>query len=203
VSDPPLEPEPPRGPDSPGIPPRLTAQLIVIFYGAMIALAVLLAWIFSIPSLFHLPPGPRLLPDGPLAWGAGIALGLLAHGLGELARRRFEWARSFYTRMAELLGPVSTPWVIVAAASSGFAEELLFRGALLPVAGLWLQAFFFGLVHVGPDRSMRFWPFYAAVMGVLFGVLYQQSGSLLAPVLAHFTVNYFGLSALVSSSPKS
>ncbi len=181
----------------------MTAQLIVLFYGAMIGLALLLAWIFSIPSLFHLPTGPRLLPEGPIAWGTGIVLGLLAHGLGEVARRNFEWARSFYSRMAELLGPVSRPWVIIAAASSGFAEELLFRGALLPVTGLWLQAFFFGLVHVGPDRSMRFWPFYAAVMGVFFGVLYQQSGSLLAPVLAHFTVNYFGLSRLIASGPES
>ncbi|MDF1564047.1 MAG: type II CAAX endopeptidase family protein [Deltaproteobacteria bacterium] len=179
------------------LPPRLTARLIIVFYGLMIGLALLLGWLFDVPSLFHLPGGAKLLPEGPLSWGAGIALGLVAHGLGELARRRFEWAQSFHQRMAELLGPVSHPWVVVAAASSGFAEELLFRGALLPITGLWFQAFLFGLVHVGPDRSMRFWPYYAAVMGVLFGVLYQQSGSLLPPVLAHFTVNYFGLSVLI------
>ncbi len=194
-----VSPSPGAGPET----PHLSAGLLLIFYGLMAGLALVLAWLFDLPSLWHLSDPPGHLPDGPLAWGAGLALGLAAHGLDLLARRRFDWARAFHARMAEMLGPLSRPWVVLAALTSGVAEELLFRGALLPLTGLWVQALIFGLAHLAPDRSMRWWPLYAAAMGLCFGLLYQESGSLLPAVLAHFTVNYFGLSELLSGPPKS
>jgi len=174
----------------------LSVSLVVLFYGGMAALAWLLAYLFGVPSLWHRPPsGPLHLP----VWAAlagGIGLGLLAHLGGVLAEKRFPWARNFYERLAELIGSATTVEVVVAAAASGIAEELLFRGALLPIIGLVPQAIVFGLMHIGPGKAFRFWPLYAAAMGILFGLLYQSSGLLLATVLAHFTVNYFGLSAI-------
>ncbi|RMG19411.1 MAG: CPBP family intramembrane metalloprotease [Deltaproteobacteria bacterium] len=171
--------------------------LVVVFYGGMVALAYAVAWLFDVDDLYHMEQGwPGPWPDW-MGIGAGIAFGALAHLASRFARRRYAWAKGFYDRMYELLGPLSLPQVIVAAAASGFAEELLFRGALFPVIGLFGSSAVFGLLHVGPGREFRVWPVYAAVMGLCFALLYQASGTLLAPILAHFTVNFFGLADLV------
>lgn len=174
----------------------LGAGVVLAFYAAMFGVAALLAWIFDLPSLWRRPPTWPAPWAQPLGLAAGVALGLVAHGASRLAARRFAWARSFYERLADLLGPLTTTQIVVAAAASGFGEELLFRGALLPLLGLVPQALIFGVVHWTPGRAFRFWPLYAAVMGLGLGGLYLGSGTILAPVLAHFTVNYFGLSSL-------
>ena len=176
--------------------PTLSATLVAGFYGIMALVAWVLALIFHLPSLWHLRPGW----PGPVApWvglGIGISLGLAVHLGGEAVERWFGLTRGFNDQMAELMGPVS-PWqLVVAAAASGVAEELLFRGALLPLVGLVPSALVFGLMHLAPGKEMRFWPVFAAVMGVALGLLYQASGVLMAPILAHFTLNFFGIAAL-------
>jgi uncharacterized protein len=198
MSTPSGDPEnPPEAEPSADLPPGgLPVGLVVVFYGLMGGLGALVAWIFDVPSLWWTEPGP----PGPipewLGLLAGIAIGLLAHLGSNLVRRIFGWTQGFYEQMRRMLGPLSTGQVVVAATASAVAEEVLFRGALLPVVGLWPQAILFGLVHLAPGRDFRFWPFYAAAMGLVLGLLYQASGTLLAPILAHFTVNYFGLSQL-------
>ena len=42
------------------------------------------------------------------------------------------------------------------------------------------------------DRDIL-WTIYALAMGILLALLASWSGGLLAPIVAHFTVNYFGL----------
>lgn len=68
---------------------------------------------------------------------------------------------------------------------SGVGEEMLFRGAVQPEFGLVVAALAFGLVHVGPDRRYLVWTAWAVLAGFLFGFLYEFSGGLLAPVVAH------------------
>jgi len=47
----------------------------------------------------------------------------------------------------------------------------------------------FGLAHIGPDRRYLVWTAWAVLAGFVFGVLYEVSGGLLAPVLAHCAHN--------------
>jgi membrane protease YdiL (CAAX protease family) len=72
---------------------------------------------------------------------------------------------------------------------SGVGEEALFRGALQPEIGLIAASLLFGAAHVGPDRRYLVWTLWAVGAGFLFGVLYDWTGGLLAPTVAHAAHN--------------
>ena len=69
--------------------------------------------------------------------------------------------------MAHMLGPVSVLQAVWLALLSGFAEELLFRGALWPHLGLVGGAVLFGVLHTVPVRSLAFYPVYAFLAGLV------------------------------------
>jgi membrane protease YdiL (CAAX protease family) len=48
-----------------------------------------------------------------------------------------------------------------------------------------LSSLLFGLAHVGPDRRYLVWTAWAVLAGFVFGAIFELSGGLLAPVLAH------------------
>lgn len=111
----------------------------------------------------------RDLPDGPLRW---LLLGI----------------------------PLGTVW----------SEEAAYRAALGtvaadafgPTAGRLLQSVAFGLSHIADARSTGE-PFVPTVLvtgvaGWVFGRLYEHSGSLIAPMLAHLAVNEAGALAALA-----
>lgn len=129
-------------------------------------------------------------------WGGlvgGLALGLLIVFLSRLAVHRFEWARALHREFRALLSPLTDLEIVVLAAASSLGEEMFFRGALLPVAGIWLSSLVFALLHIGPRRRYLPWTAGSFVAGVLFSGLYLWAGDLTGPVLAHFTVNFLNL----------
>jgi len=69
------------------------------------------------------------------------------------------------------------------------AEELFFRGALQPVIGLLATSLIFGAVHTGPKRVFLWWSLWAFLVGLSFGVIFEATGVLWGPVLAHVLVN--------------
>ena len=129
--------------------------------------------------------------------GLGVFIGLTLVCLSRLLVMRFAWARTLSEEFKVLLGPLNGKEIALLAGLSGVAEELLFRGVLQPALGLWLTSAIFGLVHVGPNRRFLPWTFMAAVAGLCFGVALHITGSLVAPVVAHFTINYLNLRHLV------
>ena len=177
---------------SPSPPPPLSrASLVIGLYATMALLALLIAAGRGDPDLYRLgDPEPWLLAVAPLA---GLALGLALVALTRLATARFAWARSLHTSFRDLLGPLTTREIVILAAASSLGEELLFRGALLPWLGLWLQAAVFAGLHVGPGRRFLPWTASALVLGVAFGELAVQTGSLGGPIAAHFTINFLNL----------
>ena len=72
---------------------------------------------------------------------------------------------------------------------SGVGEETFFRGAVQHEFGLVAASLLFGIVHIGPDRRYLAWTAWAVLAGFLFGALYEVSGGLLAPILAHAAHN--------------
>src|SRR5919112_531710 len=68
---------------------------------------------------------------------------------------------------------------------SGVGEEAFFRGAVLQEFGLVISSLLFGLAHIGPDRRYLAWTLSAVLMGFVFGAIFEVSGGLLAPVVAH------------------
>jgi len=128
---------------------------------------------------------------------AGIVVGVLL-GLGfvfasRFATHRFEWGRALHRDLRALLGPLPGPEIVVLAAASAVGEEIFFRGALLPAAGLWASSAIFALLHVGPKLRFLPWTVSSFVAGMVFGQLFLWSGDLGGPVVAHFTVNALNL----------
>lgn len=124
--------------------------------------------------------------------GMGLGCGLAALVAWE-GLRRLPWGAELEVRLRTLLSSVSRPEALALAALSGFAEELFFRGAMQPAAGLWLTAAVFGLAHLAPGRGGLLWAGWAAALGVVLGLLAQWTGALVAPMLAHATINAAGL----------
>ena len=65
-------------------------------------------------------------------------------------------------------------------------EEILFRGALQPELGLLLAALIFGGLHA----LTRLYFVYATLAGLLLGALFLLSGTLWAPIGAHFAIDF-------------
>ncbi len=157
-------------------------------YGALAGLALLWARIAAIPSLLEPAPGRM----GVLAAaGSGLALGLASVAVAAALTRWWPHYRRLAQRMASLLGPLDGRTILLASLASAVAEELLFRGALLPSLGLWGSSLVFGLAHIPPERRFWLWTVSAFGMGLALGALVQLTGSLLPAILAHFTINYF------------
>jgi membrane protease YdiL (CAAX protease family) len=76
---------------------------------------------------------------------------------------------------------------------SSLAEELAFRGVVLPYLGLAASSFLFGLAHIVPRRGLWPWSLWAMAAGVLLGWAALRTGGLLAPLTAHFVINAVGL----------
>jgi membrane protease YdiL (CAAX protease family) len=141
----------------------------------------------------------------------GAGFGLFVVWLTSIFEEHTAWAAKLSLEFRRLLGPITMGQALVLAVSSGIAEEVFFRGFLqqvltevlfsdLSIAALlgWIAAsLVFGLVHQGPDpRTFLPWTIFALVVGAALGGLYWITGNLLAPVIAHFTINFLNLSLI-------
>ncbi len=75
---------------------------------------------------------------------------------------------------------------------TGILEEVVFRGLIhttlkkvlpLPLA-IFLSSVFFGAAHMNLEQF-----FYASLLGVLLALVYERTGSLVAPILIHMSFN--------------
>jgi len=187
----------------------------VLFYGVMTIGAAFLAAFARLPSLFTAPEGDRGV--------ASLALAVLLSALVVLGGRRLE-GQVWYARMGDVLRPVvrllvgpraGPPELFLLAASSGIGEEALFRGALQPwliriferyvvssealalAMGISAATLLFTALHPPLHKDLRPWTIFALVIGFALGGLAAWSGSLAAPVLAHFLMNFFNLRRLL------
>lgn len=121
--------------------------------------------------------------------GAGLALALLVTASTPWLLRRAAWARALHEELKPIVEPLSATEILVLALASGVAEELFFRGAMQPVLGLLGTSLIFGAVHTGPKRVFLWWSMWAFAMGVALGLIFEATGVLWGPVLAHVLVN--------------
>ena len=116
--------------------------------------------------------------------------------LGRIAERRFEHVRKLGAELMELLPPLSAADIAVAAAASSLAEEVFFRGVMQHAWGIWPTVAVFSVVHGFFHPKYWVWMAFAGLMGVAFGYATHLLGSVLAGVVAHFTINYVNLHRL-------
>jgi membrane protease YdiL (CAAX protease family) len=165
--------------------------LVLVVYLGLGAAALVWCSVRGQPNLWRFDNG-----DEPHFWSGlliGLVLGLLIVFASRLAVHRFEWARALHREFRSLLSPLTDLEIVVLAIASSVGEEMFFRGALMPVVGIWLSSAVFALLHIGPRARYLPWTVGSFVAGVLFSQLFLWSGDLTGAVLAHFTVNFLNL----------
>jgi membrane protease YdiL (CAAX protease family) len=143
-----------------------------------------LAW--SLDSHWLSAPYPGRLA---LSLALSLVLALLVVAATPARVKRTTWARELHAELQPIIAPLSSTEVTVLALASGLGEELFFRGAMQPVLGLLLTSLIFGALHLGPKKVLFAWTFWAFVMGLLFGSIFELTGVLWGPVLAHVGIN--------------
>lgn len=173
------------------------ARLLLIQSALLAAGAVILQLVFGGEALDLFAPGPIDHHMPVLDVALGVGTGLLVVLASRLSSTRVAWARLIDEEFRELLRPISVRSVPSLAVMSAVSEEMFFRGFLQPHLGLVVTSVLFGLAHVPHNRRLVPWTFAAVLMGLAFGWMFETRGALLAPVLAHFTINYFNLHHLL------
>lgn len=167
-------------------------RFCALFYLAMGAVGVLLAWGGGSLALFRVPEPPvRALLHA-------VALALLFHLLSGCLVRTRPGAR-LIALFRRTIPPLSRGGILLLAAASGVAEEALFRGALLPLLGLPASTLLFGLMHFPAHRALRVWTLFALAAGLGFALLTLAAGSALPAMLAHALTNALGFSRIEAS----
>ncbi|MCP3987337.1 MAG: CPBP family intramembrane metalloprotease [bacterium] len=179
-------------PPGPGRAPRLPLIPGLSFY----AVIALVAWIW------------RWVADGVGPWAAaergdpmaalpsgllGLAVGLVLVAVSRKWTRATASGAILAETLGELVRGLTLPAVVLLALASGIAEEMLFRGALQTQVGWLLASLLFGAAHYLPRPGLRIWALFALLAGGLFGGLFEYTGTLLAPAVAHVTVNGLNL----------
>jgi membrane protease YdiL (CAAX protease family) len=119
----------------------------------------------------------------------GAALAAACIRVSRAMSERLPRVRELGLALRPALAHASNAELLVTAAIVGAGEELFFRGILTPLLGVLLSSLVFGLVHQTRGRARFVWIAWATVMGVLFASLFELTGSLAGPILAHVVVN--------------
>lgn len=186
-------PEPPGDPQDPQDPgggsPASLALVASVVYGLLVVIAVV--WL-ALRDRSRVLPEMALGEFGALAsLGIGAAVGL---GLSGVIAVLVRYQPGFAQLEARLQGPVgslSEPEIILVAMASAIGEEMLFRCALQDVAGPYLSALIFGLLHSGP--RLLLWGVSAAILGLCFSLMVEAGCGLLSVTVAHALINFLSL----------
>jgi hypothetical protein len=181
------------------------ARLALALYSVMALGAVAWGALAGDLDLYHHQP-PLLDWGFPGATALSAALGLVVAvaviAFTRVAVRHTQWARRLHVEFKGLLGPLTAGEIALFALSSGLAEEMLFRGAMLPSLGIVASSVIFGLVHIGPVRTFWPWTLWAMGMGFVLGGIVVVTGELLGAVLAHVLINYENLHFIDAYDPR-
>src|SRR5262245_55054097 len=176
-------------------PPSIV-RLALGFYAALLAAAVVWAQLAG-RSLFW--ASAEAAQRGVAPWadpGAGAAVGLAFVAASRGWTRHTRSGERLARALAAALGPLGARECLVLALASGLAEEAFFRGAMQPQLGLFASSLVFALAHAVPRRDLWPWTLFALAAGLALGALFDATGNLVAPVVAHVVVNALNLRLL-------
>jgi len=167
--------------------------MAAIFYGALLAAACVWSLFAGRWFWFTSSDAAAAAAEPWRDLGAGLLAGVITILVSREFTRRTRAGEDLARAFGAVLGRLSVFECLVLAALSGLAEEAFFRGALQPQIGLVAASLLFGVLHFIPRREFLPWTVFAIAAGFLFGGLFEATGNLLAPVVAHATVNAVNL----------
>jgi len=131
-------------------------------------------------------------PGGPefLYWGAALAMAALAANLA--AERWMPEEAADDGGVNERLFRARRIWhILLISATAAVCEELLFRGAVQHHLGPYWTSIVFAAIHV---RYLKHWIPTGLVFLTSYGLgwIYEQTGTLWAPIAAHFLIDAAG-----------
>ena len=156
---------------------------------ASFIIAILICWrglkVMRIPEAFR--------PTN-LKWGWSLTA-IFACILGAFAGNLFSEVTELPNMIEDMILTFCyNPWGILAVAVMGpIAEELLFREGLCgylarngmdPWKAVWVSGILFGLIHVNPAQV-----FFAAIFGIMLGVIYIKTGNIVLTSIIHILNN--------------
>ena len=124
----------------------------------------------------------------------GLSFAVLFHLVTRLMTGRVSWSDALMEWFESELGHITWLDALYLALLSGFAEELLFRGAIQPSWGLVPATILFGLIHWPPDKRLRAWTWMAGAIGLILGLSVEWTGSIVSAISAHVGINFLNLS---------
>jgi membrane protease YdiL (CAAX protease family) len=161
--------------------------LAVVVEGGLVGMAIALGW------LLDREPFARLrLSVVDALWGllAAVPLGLFFVAMIRWPVGPLRGLKTFTdTVIRPMLAPCTTVDLFGISVLAGVGEEALFRGLLQDTLAVWmplalaltLASLLFGILHaVTPTYAVL-----AGLMGAYLGGLYEWTGGLLAPMVAH------------------
>jgi membrane protease YdiL (CAAX protease family) len=132
--------------------------------------------------------------------GALLLARLTVHGSRVLVART-RWARRLHAGLRGVWLGASGRELALVSGLAAISEELFFRAALGPAIGFVASSALFGVAHLASRDSSLPWVLCAFAMGLLFSGLYVLSGTLLAPIFAHWLINYENMQYICSYDP--
>jgi len=139
---------------------------------------------------------PKLFAIGVISGLTLASSSFVIFFLGKLANDKIEWITRLRQIVNEELAPLFSGLritdIFLIALSSGFCEEVFFRGILQTETNLLTASVVFGLVHL-PNIKYLPYGLWAFAAGVFFGLLIQATGSIYVPMLAHGMSNFISI----------
>ena len=178
---------------------------IALAYGGLGALGATLAEVSGHSPVTTPAWWDRLTGLGSFAATLSLGLGgMVALATIRLTRAlgRAGWARALRADLRPITHGLRDGPLLVMAVASGVGEELFFRGWLTPVLGVLLSSLAFGVLHQVRGRARWAWVVWATVMGIAFATIYELTGSLAGPMLAHVAINFANLKYLRDHDPE-
>jgi len=121
----------------------------------------------------------------------GLLCGVLIQGLSAIVYLKVESFRRLHRNITiPALNSLSVWQFFLMALASGVGEELFFRGILQPRIGIVFSNVVFAFLHMGTNKQLVLYGMYTFVIGVILGILYTVTKSILTPAVCHFTVNF-------------
>ena len=175
---------------------RVTLLNITIFVEAFLLLmATVWSQLVKLDLAGHLVPSARFILLGSVI---GIGMAALGYALFRLFKSVGLFSQMqdlIYNYLMPLVADLRWPDLLLLAAVSGFCEEVFFRGVVQPQFGLVLTSLVFGFFH-DPSFKHISYSLVAFLYGLLLGWLYDYTGTLWVPIMAHIVHNFISLCIL-------